>query len=118
MNGRTENSIKNYFYATVRKNIRNANKTLNLRKEIKASVKESIANPEISELIMCNAFESNKIINKVIEDQNCDKRFKIEDIPEPKGFVDFIQNDEAVALEEYYQTFITALCWANQIYYI
>ena len=68
MNGRTENSIKNYFYATVRKNIRNLNKKCILQEKIKISVKESIANPELSDLVMCNATESNKMVNKLVKD--------------------------------------------------
>ena len=54
MPGRTENSIKNYFYSTVRKNIRRVNKLLVWPQKIQGSIKELKNNIELKSILFCN----------------------------------------------------------------
>ena len=69
MQGRTENSIKNYFNTTVRKNIRRANKKLIFIEKINGSIQELMKNHEMYYFIFCNALESEKMVNKMIEER-------------------------------------------------
>ena len=54
MPGRTENSIKNYFYSAVRKNIRRVNKLLVWPQKIQGSIKELKNNLELKLILFCN----------------------------------------------------------------
>lgn len=68
--GRTENAIKNYFYSTVRKNLRRVNKKLILKEKIQGPVKELMRDPKLSDLIFCNSRKSLKMaekLNKVLK---------------------------------------------------
>ena len=53
--GRSENSIKNYFYSTVRKNIRRINKELIFKEKVSADITEIQKNSVLSGLVFCNA---------------------------------------------------------------
>ena len=55
LHGRSENSIKNYFYSTVRKNIRRVNKMLVFRESITGSIGELMKFPILHGLIFCNS---------------------------------------------------------------
>ena len=68
--GRTENSIKNFFYSTVRKNLRRVNKRMILEKKIEGSIIELSKDPVISELIFCNAKKCLKMAEKLKRERN------------------------------------------------
>ena len=53
--GRSENSIKNFFYSTVRKNIRRINKELIFKKKVTADITKIQKNFVLSGLVFCNA---------------------------------------------------------------
>ena len=65
--GRSENSVKNYFYSTVRKNIRRVNKKLIFREKIAGSIREMMKKPILSDLIFCNPTDSEANCQKMIE---------------------------------------------------
>ena len=52
--GRSENSIKNFFYSTSRKNIRRINKELFFKKKVTAGITEIQKNSVLSGLVFCN----------------------------------------------------------------
>ena len=58
MPGRSENSIKNYFYSTVRKNIRRINRKLHFDEKIVRPIKELMKDPKFTNLIFCNSRKS------------------------------------------------------------
>jgi hypothetical protein len=62
--GRTENFIKNYYYSTVRKNLRKINKRLIFREKIQGTVSQLLKDPRVNQLIFCN---SKKCIEKIEE---------------------------------------------------
>ena len=66
MPGRSENSIKNYFYSTVRKNIRRINKRQVFNQTIAGPIKELLNNSQIAEFIFCNSRHSEFAIEKAI----------------------------------------------------
>ena len=124
LQGRTENAIKNYFYSTVRKNIRRVNKKLILREKIKGSVKELMQKQEFSDLIFCNSSQSLKMAVKLSrelrfngERENSvstvvkEEESVTNDIIEPEPYLD--QN--ANAWREYYQYYTAAVYWASQV---
>ena len=61
LHGRSENSIKNYFYSTVRKNIRRINKSLIIEKIVRP-INELRNDPIVSWLVFCSDKKS-KIIS-------------------------------------------------------
>lgn len=63
--GRSVNSIKNYFHATVRKNIRRANKKLVLKKKISGTVRNLMKKNSLEGLIFCNPRKSKIMLEKV-----------------------------------------------------
>ena len=63
--GRSENSIKNYFYSTVRKNIRMINKKLVFRQKLEGSVRELIKNAQIEELVCCTSKDCEPRLNAI-----------------------------------------------------
>jgi myb proto-oncogene protein len=65
--GRTENSIKNYFYSTVRKNIRRVNKRMVLDRKIEGPIKDLVKDQQVSQLIFCNPKKCLKIAGKLAE---------------------------------------------------
>ena len=63
--GRSENSIKNYYFSTIRKNIRKVNKKLILRDKITGSTKELSKNPELTKLIFCSSENSKLMAERI-----------------------------------------------------
>jgi transcriptional activator Myb len=68
--GRTENAIKNYFYSTVRKNLRRINKKLILKEKIQGPIKELKKNQKLNELIFCDPKKSQMAAQKINEAAN------------------------------------------------
>jgi hypothetical protein len=68
--GRTENSIKNYFYSTVRKNLRRVNKRMVLESKIEGPITDLYKDPVVSELIFCNPKKCLKMAEKLKRDRN------------------------------------------------
>ena len=62
--GRSENSIKNFFYSTVRKNLRRLNKKLVLKQKVSGSVRELMKNPTLHSLIFCNSRRSKLMVEQ------------------------------------------------------
>ena len=62
LHGRSENSIKNHFYSTVRKNIRRVNKSLIIEKIVKP-INELRHDPIVSWLVFCSDKKSKIISN-------------------------------------------------------
>jgi len=70
--GRTENAIKNYFYSTVRKNLRRLNKKLVLVEKVKGDMKDLIKNPILAQVIFCNTKKSQRLghkLNQIINEK-------------------------------------------------
>ena len=59
--GRSENSIKNYFYSTVRKNIRRINKRC-IMERITGPVNDLMSDPIVSKLVFCSSEKSEKAL--------------------------------------------------------
>jgi hypothetical protein len=71
LKGRTENSVKNYFYSTIRKNIRKVKKTLALSTEFGKRIKDLLNDPFWAGLIFCRSKECvKKLTKKTLEMQN------------------------------------------------
>ena len=58
LQGTSENSIKNHYYSTVRKNPRRVNKKLIFNENLTGPIKELAKNPHLSPLIFCNSATS------------------------------------------------------------
>ena len=124
MQGRTENSIKNYFNSTVRKNIRRANKRLIFKGKLNESIQELMKQPDIYEFILCNALESEKMLNKLDEDTKLYEEWQRKVAAETQRFIivpTIIQKDlinqrfYTIALREFYDYLTMSICMTNQL---
>lgn len=73
--GRTQGKVKNYYYNTIRKNIRRVNKSLILKECIKGSVDELINDPVISDLVICIYSECLKKIKEFKGILNAEEKY-------------------------------------------
>ncbi|OMJ73159.1 hypothetical protein SteCoe_28229 [Stentor coeruleus] len=68
---RSKNSIKNFFYSTIRRNIRRFNKDKREDEKIKGDVKELIKIPEIREILICEkSCEKHVLRSKQLSDES------------------------------------------------
>ena len=74
--GRSENSIKNYFYSTIRKNIRMVNKFLIRKVQVNTPFKELMGDPILKNLI----FRSSEMLRKEIGEIIASKELHYSDI--------------------------------------
>ena len=63
--GRSENAIKNYFYSTVRKNIRMINKKLIFREKLVGPIREILSISRVAELVCCPFKDSEDRVNAI-----------------------------------------------------
>jgi uncharacterized protein YeeX (DUF496 family) len=67
--GRAENAIKNYFYCTVRKNIRRVNKRMVLLENINDPIAALMKNDKLADLICCSTLKSIKLLQKTAKEE-------------------------------------------------
>ena len=125
LQGRTENAIKNYFYSTVRKNIRRVNKKLILREKINGSIKELMKRSDLSELIFCNSSQSLKMAVKLSKEiklngeseghQPSADSQELVTIPVNNQEEIIDQSANILAWRQYYQYFQARIYWASQV---
>lgn len=68
---KSKNSIKNFFYSTVRRNIRRFNAGKRETEKIKGDIKELIKIPEIREILTCEkSFDKSVLSSKKLSDES------------------------------------------------
>ena len=76
--GRSENSIKNYYYSTVRKNLRRINKRLIFKENLTGPIKELAKNPLLSSLIFCNVATSELNSEIFLREKEEERRMQLD----------------------------------------
>ena len=69
LKGRTENSVKNFFYSTVRKNLRRTCKMLQVSFDKK--IEELIDDPFLNDILVCTSNENLRKL-QVFKEKNCE----------------------------------------------
>ncbi|CAG9325415.1 unnamed protein product [Blepharisma stoltei] len=91
--GRTENAIKNYFYSTIRRNLRRYNRRVPEDQRIAESISEIIQKPEIVSLLMV---PSDKKKAKPDFEQSLRKSSRLQAIKETKPEVKEIKEENHI----------------------
>ena len=106
MPGRTENSIKNYFYSTVRKNIRRVNKLLVWPQKIQGSIKDLKHNPELKPILFCNPKKCLRLAKKLKRTKKAEKE---EENKKNSFLIDQQQHYDNEAMRLYQETYMNYL---------